>query len=59
VKQTKAIAWIRRPDEPFAQPVARMTPRTDDLLTGATPASAYVSQPFANRARAPRRGVNR
>jgi class 3 adenylate cyclase len=59
VKQTKAIAWIRRPDVPFAQPVARMTPHTDDLLTGATPASAYVSQPFANRTRAPRRGGNR
>jgi class 3 adenylate cyclase len=59
VKQTKAIAWIRRPDVPFAQPVSRKTPRTNDLLTGATPASAYVSQPFANRTRGPRRGGKR
>jgi class 3 adenylate cyclase len=59
VKQTKAVAWIRRPDVPFAQPVSRMRPHTDDLLTGATPASAYVSQPFANRTRAPRRGGKR
>lgn len=54
VKQTKAIAWLRRTDVPFAQPVSRMTAHADDLLTGATPASVYV--PFANPARAPRLG---
>jgi class 3 adenylate cyclase len=58
VKQMKAIAWIRRPDVPFAQPASRMTPRTD-LLTGATPASVYVSRPFVNQTRAPRRGGKR
>lgn len=58
VKQTKTIAWLRRPDVPFAQPVARMTPRTDDLLTGATPASVYVREPFAKPAR-PRRRAGR
>jgi class 3 adenylate cyclase len=56
VKRTKAVAWIRRPDVPFAQPLSRIVPHGGDLLTGATPASAYVSQPFATRTRAPRRG---
>jgi class 3 adenylate cyclase len=59
VKQTKAIAWLRRPDAPFAQPVSRPTAHTDDLLTGATPASVYVREPFAEPARARRRGGQR
>ena len=54
VKQTKAIAWIRRPDAPFAQPVARMTPHTDDLHEAATPASAYIQEPFPKPTRARR-----
>jgi class 3 adenylate cyclase len=59
VKQTRATAWLRRPEVPFAQPVPRMTARTDDLLTGATPASVYVREPFARPARARRRGARR
>ncbi len=56
VKKTKAIGWIRRPDVTFPQPASRITTHTDDLLTRATPASAYVSETFVNGTRAPRRG---
>lgn len=58
VKEMKATAWIRRPDVPFAQPAAPMTPHTD-LLTGATPASVYVSRPFVDQPRVPHRGWQR
>jgi class 3 adenylate cyclase len=58
VKQMKAIAWIRRPDVPFAQPARQVTPRTD-LLTGATPASVYVSRSFADQTHVPHRGGRR
>ncbi|HEU5159614.1 MAG TPA: hypothetical protein VFU43_21645 [Streptosporangiaceae bacterium] len=59
VKQTKVMAWLRRPAVPFPPPASRITPRTGDLLTGATPASVYVSQPFSVPGRAPRRGARR
>jgi class 3 adenylate cyclase len=58
VKQTKAIAWIRRPDVPMPQPTCRVMTHTDDLHTRATPATAYVSD-FAGGAHAPHQGWQR
>jgi class 3 adenylate cyclase len=56
VKKTKANAWLRRPDMPFPQPTPRITAHADDLLTGATPASAYVREMFGSGTQAQRRG---
>jgi hypothetical protein len=59
VKRTRATAWIRPPGMPFPQPASRIMPHTDDLLTGATPAAAYVRDMFANGPQAPRGGEPR